>query len=254
MRDFLIAGNWKMNGSRAANELLISSIIEGASCSVGCKMLVCPPFPYLDSVSKKISSSSISLGSQNISEYEVGAFTGETAASMLKDIGCEYAIIGHSERRAIFNESDEDVAAKFQAAQGVGILPILCVGETLEEREAGKTEEVVIRQLDAVIEAAGIEAFASAVIAYEPIWAIGTGMTATPEQAQDVHSHIRRRIAVKSSNIADKIQILYGGSMKGENAEGLLSMEDIDGGLIGGASLKANDFLAIAAAATSLKR
>lgn len=253
MREFLIAGNWKMNGSNAANDSLISKITSGIVSDIGCKLLVCPPFPYLASINSKISSSSVSIGSQNISEYKDGAYTGETSASMLKDLGCEYAIVGHSERRAIFNESNEDIAAKFIAAQSVGIFPILCVGETLEEREKGKTEEIVIRQLDTVIGVAGIDAFASAVIAYEPVWAIGTGMTATPDQAQEVHSQIRCRVAEKSSVIADKIQILYGGSMKGENAAGLLSMPDIDGGLIGGASLKAEDFLAIAAAASSLK-
>ncbi len=254
MREFLIAGNWKMNGSNAANESLISNITTGIFSDMGCKLIVCPPFPYIASIQNRASTSPISIGSQNVSEFEDGAYTGETSASMLKDLGCEYAIVGHSERRAIFNETSEKVAAKFIAAQSVGIIPILCVGETLEEREKGKTEDVVIGQLDAVIEVAGIDAFTSAVIAYEPVWAIGTGMTATPEQAQEVHSHIRGRIAEKSRVIANKIQILYGGSMKGENAAGLLSMPDIDGGLIGGASLKAKDFLAIASEATNLKK
>jgi triosephosphate isomerase len=171
---------------------------------------------------------------------------------MLKDVGCEYVIVGHSERRAMYGESSEIVAAKFTAAQAAGLVPILCVGETLAEREAGTTEKVIDEQLDAVLDAAGIDAFAAAVIAYEPVWAIGTGMTATPEQAQDVHRHIRARLAVHSSDLAEKVQILYGGSMKGENAPGLLGMPDIDGGLIGGASLKADDFLAIAEAAARI--
>jgi triosephosphate isomerase len=171
---------------------------------------------------------------------------------MLKDVGCTYVIVGHSERRAIYGESSEQVAAKFQAAQAAGLTPILCVGETLEEREAGTTEQVIDEQLDAVLNVAGAQAFATAVIAYEPVWAIGTGMTATPEQAQDVHRHIRARLAAHDSDLAGKVQILYGGSMKGDNAPGLLSMADIDGGLIGGASLKANDFLAIAEAAAQI--
>jgi triosephosphate isomerase len=168
---------------------------------------------------------------------------------MLKDVGCLYVIVGHSERRAIYGETSEQVAAKFMAAQAAGITPILCVGETLEEREAGTTEKVIDEQLDAVLDTAGVAALGAAVIAYEPVWAIGTGMTATPEQAQDVHRHIRARLAAQDSELAEEVQILYGGSMKGENAPGLLSMPDIDGGLIGGASLKASDFLAIAAAA-----
>ena len=182
-----------------------------------------------------------------------GAYTGEGAPAMLSDGGCEYVIVGHSERRALYGESSEQVAATFVAAQDAGIIPILCIGETLEEREAGTTEAVVDAQLDAVLDAAGISAFANAVIAYEPVWAIGTGMTATPEQAQDVHARIRARLASESEAIAGDVQILYGGSMKGENAAGLLAQPDIDGGLIGGASLKADDFLAIAQAAASLR-
>jgi triosephosphate isomerase len=249
MRDFLIAGNWKMNGSNATNDVLVSSIVNGIPNGEGFKLLVCPPFPYLTSIASQVSNSAISLGAQNVSEHESGAFTGETAAAMLKELGCEYVIVGHSERRAIFGETSEKVAAKYIAAQKAGITPILCVGETLEEREAGATEEVVIGQLDAILDAAGVDSFASAVIAYEPVWAIGTGVTATPEQAQDVHRRIRMRLVEHNSDLADSIQILYGGSMKGENASGLLAMPDIDGGLIGGASLKADDFLAIAAAA-----
>jgi triosephosphate isomerase (TIM) len=249
MREFLVAGNWKMNGSIAASEALISGIVAGVPEGSGFRLLVCPPFPYLAAVASQFAGSAVALGAQNVSEHESGAFTGETAASMLKDVGCEYVIVGHSERRAIYGETSAQVAAKFMAAQAAGITPILCVGETLAEREAGTTEKVIDEQLDAVLDTAGAAAFAAAVIAYEPVWAIGTGMTATPEQAQDVHRHIRARLAAQDAELAETVQVLYGGSMKGENAPGLLCMPDIDGGLIGGASLKASDFLAIAAAA-----
>ena len=249
MRDFLIAGNWKLNGSSAANEALLAGIVAGVPGGSGFSLLVCPPYPYIAAVAAQVAGSAVSVGAQNVSEHESGAYTGEVAASMLADIGCEYVIVGHSERRAIYGESSFQVAAKFQAAQAAGIVPILCVGETLEEREAGTTESVVDYQLGAVLDAAGIGAFAKAVVAYEPVWAIGTGMTATPEQAQEVHKHIRAQLSAKDAGIAAGVQILYGGSMKGENAAGLLAMPDIDGGLIGGASLKAKDFLAIAEAA-----
>ncbi len=249
MREFLVAGNWKMNGSNHANEALLAGIVAGIPAGTGFRMLVCPPFPYLSAAVLEVSGSPVSVGAQNVSEHEKGAFTGEVSPQMLKDVGCEYAIVGHSERRALYGESSEQVAAKFVAAQAAGITPILCVGETLEEREDDATEQVVAEQLAAVVDAAGIGAFASAVVAYEPVWAIGTGKTATPEQAQDVHSFIRSMLAEKDAGIAAGLQLLYGGSMKGENAAGLLSMPDIDGGLIGGASLKADDFLAIAAAA-----
>jgi len=249
MREFLVAGNWKMNGSTEANEALLAAIVAGVPEGSGFSLLVCPPYPYLSAVVAQAAGSAVKVGAQNVSEHDSGAFTGEVAPGMLRDIGCEYVIVGHSERRAMYGESSFQVAAKFQAAQAAGIVPILCVGETLEEREAGSTESVVDYQLGAVLDAAGIGAFANAVIAYEPVWAIGTGKTATPEQAQDVHKHIRAQLALKDEAIASGVQILYGGSMKGENAAGLLAMPDIDGGLIGGASLKANDFLAIAEAA-----
>jgi triosephosphate isomerase len=235
MRDFLVAGNWKMP--------------EGS----GFSLLVCPPYPYLASVVAQAEGSAVKVGAQNVSEHENGAFTGEVAPGMLSDLGCDYVIVGHSERRAMYGETSAQVAAKFQAAQAAGVTPILCVGETLEEREAGTTESVIDEQLDAVLDTAGVAVFATAVIAYEPVWAIGTGMTATPEQAQDVHAHIRARLAEQSAEIAAGVQILYGGSMKGENAAGLLTQPDIDGGLIGGASLKAEDFLAIAEAAAQAK-
>ena len=240
-----------MNGSSAANAELVSGIVAGVPDGSGFSLLVCPPFPYVASVVEATAGSAVSVGAQNVSEHDKGAFTGEVAPGMLKELGCEYVIVGHSERRALYGESSAQVAAKFVAAQAAGLTPILCVGETLEEREAGTTESVVDEQLDAVLDAAGIEAFGAAVIAYEPVWAIGTGMTATPEQAQDVHRHIRGRLAGRDEGIAAGVQILYGGSMKGENAAGLLGQADIDGGLIGGASLKAADFLAIAAAAAA---
>ena len=253
MRDFLIAGNWKMNGSSAANAELVAGIVAGVPAGSGFRLLVCPPFPYLASVVEQAKGSPVKVGAQNVSEHEYGAFTGEVAPGMLGDIGCDYVIVGHSERRSLYGETSEQVAAKFQAAQAAGITPILCVGETLEEREAGTTESVIDEQLGAVIDAVGVKAFAAAVIAYEPVWAIGTGMTASPEQAQDVHRHIRAQLAAQDDAIAANVPILYGGSMKGENAAGLLAQPDIDGGLIGGASLKADDFLAIAEAAAGIQ-
>lgn len=253
MREFLIAGNWKMNGSSAANAELVAGIVGGVPTGGGFSMLVCPPFPYLASVVEQVKGSPVKVGAQTVSEHEKGAFTGEVAPGMLGDVGCDYVIVGHSERRSLYGETSEQVAAKFQAAQAAGIKPILCVGETLEEREAGTTESVIDEQLGAVMDAAGVGAFAAAVIAYEPVWAIGTGMTATPEQAQDVHRHIRAQLAAQDESIAANVQILYGGSMKGENAAGLLAQPDIDGGLIGGASLKADDFLAIAQAAAGIQ-
>ena len=241
-----------MNGSNAANAELVDGIIAGMPQSETVELLVCPPFPYLAATAAKLSGTGIALGAQNVSQHESGAYTGETAPSMLSDVGCKYVIVGHSERRAIMGESSEMVAAKFQAVQDAGLIPVLCVGETQGERESKQTEAVVDEQLNAVIDGSGIEALQSAVIAYEPVWAIGTGLTATPEQAQDVHRHIRGVLAAESQEVADAVRILYGGSVKGDNAAGLFSKPDIDGGLIGGASLKSADFLAIAEAAASL--
>ena len=252
MRKFLVAGNWKMNGSQAANTELVAGILSGQPDSENVELLVCPPYPYIAAVGQQLAGSNVGLGAQNVSEHESGAYTGEVSPGMLRDAGCQFAIVGHSERRALYGESSQQVAAKFMAAQAAGLTPILCVGETLEEREAGRTEAVVDEQLDAVLETAGIEAIGRSVIAYEPVWAIGTGKTATPEQAQDVHRHIRGRLASKDESVANAVQILYGGSVKGDNAAGLFGMEDIDGGLIGGASLKPADFIAIADAAASL--
>lgn len=252
MRGYLVAGNWKMNGSNVANAELVDGIIAGAPQSDLVELLVCPPFPYLSAVAAKTSDSNVRLGAQTISEHESGAFTGETAGSMLRDVGCEYVIVGHSERRALMGETSQAVADKFMAAQKCGLTPILCVGETLEQRESGKTKAVIDEQLNAVLDSAGIDAFGRAVIAYEPVWAIGTGMTATPDQAQEVHRHIRALLEAKSESVAEGVKILYGGSVKGDNAGGLFSNPDIDGGLIGGASLKSEDFLAIAEAAVAI--
>ncbi|MGA8203751.1 MAG: triose-phosphate isomerase [Woeseiaceae bacterium] len=249
MRDILVAGNWKMNGSTAGNAALIAGIVAGAPASDGVKLLICPPFPYLTTAVEQIADSGIAVGAQNLSEHPSGAYTGEVAGSMLRDVGCEYVIVGHSERRTLYGETSARVAAKFVAAKAAALTPILCVGETLAEREAGRTEAVVDEQLGAVFERVGAEDFGGAVIAYEPVWAIGTGVTATPEQAQDVHRHIRAFLAARDAALAEATLILYGGSMKGDNAPGLLAMADIDGGLIGGASLESGAFLAIVTAA-----
>ena len=252
MRNFLVAGNWKMHGDEAANRELVAGILDGAPASDRVSLLVCPPYPYLASVAAQLQGSAVDLGAQNVSEHETGAYTGEVAPAMLADVGCRYAIVGHSERRTLYGESSAQVAEKMAAALGGGLVPILCVGETLEERESGRTEQVVAEQIGAAIERNGIAGFGSAVIAYEPVWAIGTGRTATPEQAQDVHRYIRSVLAEQDASVAENAQILYGGSVKGDNAAGLFGMPDIDGGLIGGASLKAADFLAIARAAAEI--
>ncbi len=254
MRSFLIAGNWKMNGDSGHIRELATGISSGHEPVEGVDVLVCPPFPYIASVAGLLAGSGIAVGAQTVSENGNGAFTGDVSATMLKDIGAAFVIVGHSERRTLNGETDTQVAAKFVAAQAEGIVPVLCVGETLEEREAGATEAVIGRQLAAVLDAAGIGAFKKAVIAYEPVWAIGTGKTATPEQAQDVHRHIRGLLAAEDEQVAGGVQILYGGSMKGENAAGLLGMSDIDGGLIGGASLKVDDFLAIVRAGAAVRK
>ena len=249
MRQPLVAGNWKMNGTLESVTTLVEGIKAGLDSVTKAEVAVCPPFVFLDRVNQLIAGASIALGAQNVAKEDPGAYTGEIAAPMLKDVGCKYVIVGHSERRAIYGETDSLVAEKYARGLQEGLTPILCVGELLEEREAGKTEEVVARQLDAVIENVGIAGVGEGVIAYEPVWAIGTGRTASPEQAQDVHAFIRERLASHDSAVAASTRILYGGSMKGSNAEGLIGMADIDGGLIGGASLKAEEFLAICRAA-----
>ena len=249
MRRTLVAGNWKMNGSRASIETLLDGIKAGIGEVKSADVTVCAPFVYLADVQNQLSGTAVAWGAQNVSHEAAGAFTGEVAVSMLKEFGCAFVIVGHSERRTLYGEDDAVVAKKFAAARAEGITPILCVGETLEEREKGVTEDVVARQLDVVLELEGVAAFEEAVIAYEPVWAIGTGKTASPEQAQAVHAFIRSRLAAHDASIAEKTRLLYGGSMKGSNAAELLAMSDIDGGLIGGASLKADEFLTICRAA-----
>jgi triosephosphate isomerase len=248
MRRQIIAGNWKMHGSRAEKTALVETIVQKLP-NTSAEVWLCPTFVYLSEMSRELSGSSISLGAQDVCAETQGAFTGEVSASMLKDVGCAGAIVGHSERRAIFGESDQLVARKFAALLAVGLTPILCVGEQLAEREAGRTFEVVDRQLDAVLDLSGVAAFSRAVIAYEPVWAIGTGKTASPQQAEEVHAHIRGRIASRDAKIAALVRILYGGSVKASNAAEIFAMPNVDGGLIGGASLKAEEFLAIVAAA-----
>ncbi|MEW6677338.1 MAG: triose-phosphate isomerase [Pseudomonadota bacterium] len=244
MRRKLVAGNWKMHGTLAENEALLAGILAGMG-DVKAGVAVCVPFPYLAQVQARLAGSAVAWGAQNMSQHAKGAYTGEVSAAMLKDFGCAYVIVGHSERRALYGESDEVVAEKFAAAQAAGLTPILCVGETLDEREAGVTEAVVGRQLDAIIAKCGITALAKAVVAYEPVWAIGTGKTATPEQAQAVHAFIRNKVRFLDASVAEDLIIQYGGSMKPGNAAELLGQPDIDGGLIGGASLNADEFLAI---------
>ncbi|NUU03710.1 triose-phosphate isomerase [Herbaspirillum robiniae] len=248
MRRKLVAGNWKMNGSLAANTALVAGIKDGLPAQA-CDVAVCVPAPYLAQVQGAVAGSAVALGAQDISAHASGAYTGEVSAAMLQEFGVQYVIIGHSERRAYHGESDVAVAAKTVAALKAGLVPVVCVGETLEQREAGKTNEVVGGQLDVVLEALAADEAARIVVAYEPVWAIGTGKTATPEMAQEVHAMLRARLAAKSAEAAAKVRILYGGSMKPDNAVQLLAMADIDGGLIGGAALKAADFLAIIQAA-----
>ncbi len=247
----LIAGNWKMNGSLAANEALLSALAQGWTAALQAEVAVCVPAPYLAQVAalkrQHAALSRLHLGAQDVSHQASGAYTGEVSAAMLQDFGCRFAIVGHSERRQYHGETDARVADKARQALAHGITPIVCVGETLAEREAGQTVEVVKRQLAAVIHANG-HCISEIVVAYEPVWAIGTGKTATPEQAQEVHAVLRAQLKAASAQ-AERIQILYGGSMNAGNAAALLAQPDIDGGLIGGASLKAPDFLSIMAAA-----
>ncbi len=245
----LVAGNWKMHGNRADASRLVGEIIaHGAGGGVS-EAIVCPPYVHLEEARRRLEGSPIGLGAQDVCADEQGAYTGEVSARMLADAGCRYVIVGHSERRAIYGESDELVARKFLAAQRHALVPILCVGELLAEREQDATRAVILRQLDAVLDAADTPAFGRAVVAYEPVWAIGTGLTATPGQAQEVHALIRGRIAEKDATIAASLRVLYGGSVKAANAAELFAMPDVDGGLIGGASLKAEEFASICAAA-----
>lgn len=250
MRIPLVAGNWKMNGTTDSVAELTLGIVADAHTSDATEVLVCPPFVFLSQVRALLGSAQVALGAQDLYVEEGGAFTGEISGPILKDAGCAYVIVGHSERRALMGETNDSVARKFAAAQAAQLTPILCVGETLEERQADSTLAVINGQFSAVADAVGIEAFADAVIAYEPVWAIGTGETATPDQAQEVHAALRAMAAKRSAKIAADLRLIYGGSVKAANAADLFSMPDIDGGLIGGASLHADDFLAICAAAT----
>ena len=238
-----------MHGGSAANEALLQGILAGIGELRETECAVCVPYPYLAQARGRLRDTAVAWGAQNVSEHAQGAYTGEVSAAMLAEFGCRYVIVGHSERRQLFGESDAQVAAKFAAVRKAGMTPILCVGETLAERDAGNTESVVRRQLEAVLSVAGVRAFAKAVLAYEPVWAIGTGRNATPEQARDVHAFLRARIAREDAAIARELRILYGGSVKAANAAALFAMPELDGGLIGGASLVAQEFLAIARAA-----
>jgi len=244
----LVIGNWKMHGGLIENWRRLEAL-AGSADQVSARLAVCVPYPYLAQTARVLDGSRVGCGAQNVSQFESGAYTGEVAAAMLGEFGCTYVLVGHSERRALFGEDDATVAAKFVACQRHGLTPVLCVGETLAEREAGQTMAVVARQLAAVAAVAGSAALAKAVIAYEPVWAIGTGRTASPEEAQEVHAHLSRCLTMTAPRAAEGVPILYGGSVKAANAAQLFAMRDIDGGLVGGASLQADEFLAIGAAA-----
>jgi triosephosphate isomerase (TIM) len=254
MRRPMVAGNWKMHGTRAANKALIEELQQRVSEDWKIDVAVCPPFVYLADVMRLLEGDLISVGAQNVCAEGPGAFTGEVAAAMLADIGCGFVIVGHSERRRLYGEDDALVARKFSAVQAAGMIPILCVGETLEERDANQTDAVVARQLDAVLRMSGVQALGKAVLAYEPVWAIGTGRNATPAQAQAVHQFLRGRIASQDAKIAGQLRILYGGSVKAANAAELFANADVDGGLIGGASLSADEFEKICAAAGAMAK
>ena len=238
-----------MHGTRAENAALLDALLHGTQTEAAADVLVCAPFVYLWESGRQLKSTSIALGAQSVCAEPIGAFTGEVSAAMLKDVGCRYVLVGHSERRHLYGESDALVARKFVAVQSVGLVPVLCVGETLDEREREETHEVVSRQLEAVLAVSGVKSLAKAVIAYEPVWAIGTGRTASPEQAQEVHALIRAKVAALDATIGGSVRILYGGSVKASNARELFAMPDIDGGLVGGASLKADEFARICAGA-----
>ncbi|MGH8495615.1 MAG: triose-phosphate isomerase [Gammaproteobacteria bacterium] len=249
MRKPLVAGNWKMHGSREHNAALVHDLVFGLESGAAVDVLICPPFTYLYEIARSLEGQGIQLGAQNACAEDEGAFTGEVAAPMLRDVGCSHVIVGHSERRALFHEDDRLVARKFVAVQRAGLTPVLCVGESLDEREAGSTALVIERQLGTVLDLAGAAAFERAVIAYEPVWAIGTGRTASADQAQEAHAHLRGMIAAQDAKIAHSIRLLYGGSVKAANAAELFAMPDVDGGLVGGASLEAQEFLGIIEAA-----
>lgn len=249
MRRKLVAGNWKMHGRLESNRALLEGLRRVIGPEDAREVAVCVPFPYLPQAQSVLSGSVLAWGAQDVSAHAEGAYTGEVAAAMLADFACLFVIVGHSERRALHGETDAVVAAKFCAAQVAGLTPILCVGETLAERDSGQTAEVVARQMAAVLEYAGVDALARAVVAYEPVWAIGTGRTATPQQAQEVHAAIRAQVAAGNAQIAAELRVLYGGSVKPQNAAALFAQADVDGGLVGGASLVLEDFLTICQAA-----
>jgi triosephosphate isomerase (TIM) len=254
MRRPTVAGNWKMHGSRSANEVLLADLEERIKPDWRVDVIVFPPYVYLADAVRVLSDGGINVGAQDVCAEGPGPFTGQVAAAMLKDVGCRYVIVGHSERRRLYHEDDALVARKFAAALAVGLIPVLCVGETLEEREAHCTQAVVARQLDAVTAMVGTACFAGAIVAYEPVWAIGTGRTASPQQAQEVHEYLRDRISAQDAKMATQLRILYGGSVKASNARELFSMPDVDGGLVGGASLSADEFLEICSAAAAAAR
>jgi len=249
MRRPVVAGNWKMHGSRSVNQALLTELERSLKPEWPIDVVVCPPFVYLSDAVRLLEGVQIGVGAQDVCAEAGGAFTGQVSAAMLKDVGCQYVIVGHSERRRLYHEDDVLVARKFAAVLQRGLIPVLCVGETLEEHEAHQAEVVVARQIDAVIAMNGIASFARAILAYEPVWAIGTGRTATPQQAQGIHAYLRSRIAAQDDNIGGRLRILYGGSVKGGNAAELFAMPDVDGGLVGGASLSAEEFQQICAAA-----
>ncbi|MGA9853895.1 MAG: triose-phosphate isomerase [Gammaproteobacteria bacterium] len=248
MRQFLVAGNWKMNGTRESTAQLVHAILQDAELPAKAEVVICPPFVYLTEIARLVKGSALVLGAQDMCAEDNGAYTGEISGSMLRDVDCRYVIVGHSERRSLFAEDDALVARKFMAALKAKLTPILCVGETLDQRQRSETHAVIMRQLSAVLDAAGNHAFEQAVVAYEPVWAIGTGKTATPAQAQEVHALIRAVISARDARIGSALRLLYGGSVKASNAAELFRMPDIDGGLVGGASLEAYEFLAICAA------
>ncbi len=252
MRIALVVGNWKMHGTRASTEQLVSEIHAEVDTAPHVEVVLCPAYVYLARVAKLIEGSHLTLGAQNLSEQIEGAYTGEVSGRMLHDYGCRYVIVGHSERRRIYGETDALVAEKFDTARKLGLDPIVCVGESLEDREAGRTAEVVTQQIETVLNLNSITEFSHAVIAYEPVWAIGTGRTATPEQAQEVHTLVRQLISARDAEVGENIRILYGGSVTGANSESLFSMPDIDGGLVGGASLRSAEFLDICRAADAI--
>ncbi|HEY2683530.1 MAG TPA: triose-phosphate isomerase [Steroidobacteraceae bacterium] len=251
MRRPMVAGNWKMHGSRASNQTLLTDLEGKVKSEWPIDIVVFPPYVYLSDVARMVEEGPIGVGAQDVCAESSGAFTGQVSAAMLKDVGCSYVIVGHSERRRMNHEDDTLVARKFVAAGHAGLIPVLCVGETLEERELKQTESVVGRQLDAVIKMHGVGVLGGAILAYEPVWAIGTGHTATPDQAQAVHEFVRHRVGSHDAKIAREVRILYGGSVKGGNAAELFAMPDVDGGLVGGASLSAEEFRQICAAAAA---